>query len=538
MEELLAGIDPTACRVDFNWGAQSPLALALFLEAAKKRGIDLGKLQGGLHYDPLADAASTGSLPLSEGATWTQLAGLIRETGAVAPDYQLLMVSNHPWHNAGATIVQDLAFTLAAGVEHLARLGDAGVAPELVLPRLGFRFSVASNYFFEVARLRAARLLWATIVREFGVNDPKLAQTRIHASTSGWNKSVFDPNVNMLRVTTEAMSAVIGGVQSLSVLPFDSTFRTPDEFSYRIARNVQLVIREESGLDKVIDPAAGSYYLEKLTDEIAEAAWKLFQQVEEKGGLLAALKSGFVQQEIAGTRSAREKKIHGRVDTFLGTNSFPNLKEHMLERIGFEAIHGVKSASGGKLAPDSFLAALRQAFASGATVGQALALPADALKVAAVPFWRGPQAFEELRLATEKHVQNGGKQPVVFLWTQGSLAMRKARATFCLNFFGTAGYSVVDTNGFKAVEEGIAAAVAAKADVVVLFSSDEEYATLAEPVFAAVKAQLPNATRLIAGSPTEIIEALKAAGADDFVHMRTNAIQFLKQSHEKLGVKA
>lgn len=364
------------------------------------------------------------------------------------------------FHENGATSVEELAFALAEGVERLAAAADPGFeAASLV-----FVFATGSNYFFEIAKLRAARMLWAQAVSAFGVAAPEAARMRIHARTALANKSIYDPYTNLLRATTEALSAVIGGCDSLTVMPA--------RFSPRLARNVQLILKEECHLDGVADPAGGSYYVEALTDALAREAWQLFQQVEERGGFAAA--EGFIAERLAASRAAKEKALATRRRVLVGVNNYPDLGERVL----------------------SDVTDLAQAE------------------------WRMARAFEEIRLRTERHAANSGRAPRVLLLKRGDLKMRMARATFCQNFFGCAGFEIVES-----------AEIDPAADLIVLCSSDPEYLELAREIVPQTSAPV-----VVAGNPKDQIAELQAAGVAGFVHVLSNQIETLTEWQNKMGV--
>ena len=310
----------------------------------------------------------------------------------------------------------------------------------------------------------------------------------------------YDAHVNLLRSQTEAMSAALAGVDSITVRPFDKTYQTPDDFSERIARNQQLLLKEECHLDKVVDPSAGSYYVEVLTNSLADVAWKLFLEVEDKGGFGAEVASGEIQKAVNASNEARKKAVATRREILLGTNQFPNFNEVAAEKIQNEA---AGCCCGG-----------------GHNCGEAT--------ITALDFSRGASEFEALRLATEK----SGKTPKVFMLTIGNLAMRLARSQFSSNFFACAGYKVIDNLGFDTVEAGVEAAVEAGAEIVVLCSSDDEYAELAP---AAYKALAGRAEFVVAGMPA-CMEDLKAVGIDQYVNVKSNVLETLKAFNVKLGI--
>jgi len=438
-------------------------------------GLDISKLyfdfllpesaKGNIIYDPIAE----GNYSLKEEA---------KKAG------HNLTVKTHPYHNSGANIIQELSIAISTGLEYMNVLTDEGIPAEKAASQISFSVSVGSRYFLEIAKIRALRVLWANVLKLYGVTGT----AKIHVSTSMWNATVFDSNVNMLRATTEAMSAAIAGADSITVIPYDAIFKKPDEFSNRIARNIQLLLKNECKFNKIVDPSAGSYYIETLTKEIASMSLDAIKKLESEGGLLAALKSGSVQKSIDESRKQKEKLIAQRREVFIGTNQYPNLQEKMSDKIQYKLdIH------------------------------------------------RGAEIFETLRLQTEEFAKKTGSAPKVFLWTAGDLAMRLARATFIKNFFGCAGYTVIDTNGIPNVAEGIELVKKNAPQIVVLCSKDDEYLGLAKEIFPALEKEFPKIIRIVAGNPKEA-EDLKASGAQDFIHVLTNAIESLSSYQKKLGV--
>ena len=412
------------------------------------------------------------------------------------PKFRVLTVNSNLLHNAGANIVQELGFGLAAANELVARLTDMGCKMEHVASRIMLNVGVGSTYFMEIAKIRAARLLWSKIVEQYKPECDCPYKLFINATTSEWNQSVYDPYVNMLRSTTETMSSAVAGADSISVLPFDNAYKEADDFGYRIARNQQLLLKEESYLEKIVDPAAGSYYIENLTNEIAKGAWAHFLKVEEAGGYCKALRAGMVQDEVAETARKRDLDIALRKTTILGTNQYPNLLEKMGDKVANGEKHCCCCEQG------------------------------DEVKV--LRPYRGAEAFEQLRLQTEK----ASHRPKVFLLTYGNLTMRKARAGFATNFFGVAGYEIIDNLGFATPEEGAKAALESGADVVVLCSSDDEYAELTQPVCDLLKGKVKSL--VLAGFPKEMVETYKGYGIDEFIHVKTNALDCLTKFQKQL----
>ncbi|SMO71457.1 heterodimeric methylmalonyl-CoA mutase small subunit [Saccharicrinis carchari] len=497
IETLLKNIIADAVEINFNTSHDNQKLFEALVAYVKKTNRELSQVHGSVNFDPLGCLTTSGKTGNDVDSMFNQAKDLI-EAGKNLPQFKTIAVNGKHFNNAGSTIVQELAFALSMGNEYMAQLTERGVSVNAVAGAIKFNLGVGGNYFMEMAKLRAARMLWATIVKSYSPSGLEPTKMKIHCETSQWNKTVYDAYVNMLRTQTEAMSASLGGADSLTVQPFDTVFKESDVFSERIARNQQLLLKEESHFDKVVDPSAGSYYLENLTDSIAREAWALFVEVEEKGGYLAALKDGFIQTKVKESADKRKKAVATRRENLLGTNQYPNASE--------EAGNKISKTSGCE---------------TGCGNGDTLVEP--------IELFRGAEQFEALRLATEK----AAKTPKVFMLTYGNLNMRLARSQFSGNFFGCAGYQIIDNNGFPTVEDGVKAAKAAGADIVVLCSSDEEYVDAAPKAFEAIKGE---AIFVVAGAPA-CTDDLKAKGIKHFIHVRSNVLETLQGFSSKLGIE-
>jgi methylmalonyl-CoA mutase len=428
------------------------------LEALARRPVPSGSVD----FEPLAD--------------FDRAASLIR--AVLTPLFRPVAVGAHRFSEAGATIVQELGFAIAQGADIIAQLTDRGFTADEAAQTMAFSFAIGSNYFMEIAKLRAVRTLWARIVESFGPADIRAGGMTICAHTSYLTKTIYDPYVNVLRATTEAMAAALGGADSIEVSAFDRTYREPGEASRRLARNTHLILRQEALLDRSVDVAGGSYYLENLTDSLAREAWTLFQKVEAAGGYLRYRGSGALADDIAKSHAERESAVGARRIAIVGTNQYPNLQERMLPKIERE-----------DSAP------------------------------------RYARIFEAIRLRTERYAVRSGHTPRFLLLESGDVKMRKARSGFAANFFGCAGFEI---------ETG--EAITGDPDAIVLCSSDPEYAALAPRVIEELRAAGKSTPVIVAGNPTDSIEQLKLAGVADFVHVRSNAAEVLRGWQERLGV--
>ena len=492
---LLEGICPASVELNFNTcNCKAEKLIGILADYFKGKGVDAEKCYGSVNYDAFKKPLVKGK----ENSEWVEGAAAVLKAGQALPNYRVLAVNAFLFNNAGAYISQELGYALAWGNELMAKLTEAGFTADEVAKKIKFNLGISSNYFMEIAKFRAARWLWAEIVAAYKPACECACKMVAHAQTSEWNMTVYDAHVNLLRSQTEAMSAALAGVDSITVRPFDKIYQTPDDFSERIARNQQLLLKEECHLDKVLDPSAGSYYVEVLTNSLADVAWKLFLEVEEKGGFSVAVNAGEIQNAVNASNVARKKAVATRREILLGSNQYPNFTEVAADKIQEK---GSCCCGGGHC-------------------GEAT--------IPALDFSRGASEFEALRMTTEK----SGKTPKVFMLTIGNLAMRLARSQFSANFFGCAGYKIIDNLGFDTVEAGVEAAVKAGAEIVVLCSSDDEYAEFAP---AAYKALAGRAEFVVAGAPA-CADDLKAQGIDQFVNVKSNVLETLKAFNAKLGI--
>jgi methylmalonyl-CoA mutase len=304
---LLEGIESEGSEINFSTNGKAREIISLLIAISEKNGINKSVLRGAVEADPIGRLMLNGTLCIPIEAGLDYLASLTRDTLSL-PHYRNIQVNGSNFTNTGAGTVAELAFSISMAVDYLDQLTERGIKADDAASKIRFSFGTGSNYFMEIAKLRAARLLWSLIADAYAPYQTEAFRMEIHSVTKTWNDAVDDSYINMLRTQTEAMSAILGGTDSLTVNPFDIADKAPDEFSERIARNQQLILREEVWFDKVTDPSAGSYYIENLTALIAENSWKLFLEVENKGGFLSAINSGFVKEQIKNF-ATRGKKI-------------------------------------------------------------------------------------------------------------------------------------------------------------------------------------------------------------------------------------
>lgn len=452
------------------------------------------EFRGSINYNPFRRLLKHG-LPFPKSITDEGKA--LYDTVKDVKGLRCFSVDSFLFNNAGAYITQELRYALAWGAEWLTLMTEAGLTVDQVAERIKFNMGISSNYFMEIAKFRAGRMLWAEIVKAYKPEQEEASKMCVHATTSMFNQTLYDPHVNLLRTMTETMSAALAGVNSIETLPFDRCFARPDEFSERIARNQQVLLRDESHLNKVVDPAGGSYYIETLTASIAKQAWNIFMEVEDKGGFYEMIKSGEIQKKVNESGVKRHSDVARRKEILLGTNQYPNVNETELQH----AENAPKCNCG-------------------------CSADVEDNAVESLNFDRAASQFEQIRLDTER----SGHRPKVFMLTIGNLAMRLARAQFSGNFFGCAGYEIIDNIGFNSIKEGIDAAIEKGADVVVLCSSDDEYAQYAPEAFKELNGR---ALFVVAGAPA-CMDELKALGIENFIHVRVNVLETLTDFNAKL----
>lgn len=494
VETLLKDIYLPAVEINFTCCPKNsiPLAKAL-VEYIKKQGV-ADTFKGSISFNPMKKALKHG---VKFPGDITSMALQLMDIAKDVPGLKLFAVDSFMLSDAGAYIYQELGYALAWGTEWLTLLTEAGKSVDEVADRIKFNMGVSSNFFMELSKFRATRMLWAQIVEQYKPASKDACKLHVHAVTSRFNQTIYDAHVNLLRSQTESMSAALAGVDSITTTPFDVPYKKPDDFSERIARNQQFLLKEESHLDKVVDPAGGSYYVETLTVSIAREAWKLFLEVQDNGGFLASINDGKVQAAVKASSEKRHTDVARRKEILLGTNQFPNVNEMAAEKIEVKP-------------------------------GCSCGCSADAKEQGGegLPTARAASDFEALRLATEA----ASNRPKVFMLTIGNLAMRLARAQFSTNFFGCAGYEIIDNLGFETVEQGVDAALEKGADVIVLCSSDDEYATYAPEAYKYLNGR---AEFVVAGAPA-CMDELKAQGINDFVHVRCNVLDVLRDFNSRL----
>jgi methylmalonyl-CoA mutase len=512
----------------------SPLpALAVAL-AGPKTDSSAG---GSLVADPLGWLLSHGSLPMSLACCFDDLVDGMKEAAKAGTFTRIAGVGAHIWHECGATAVQELAFALATGAEYWRWLLNCEITPGEIAARTQLSFAVGVDFFMEIAKLRAARVLWAKMTGAFGA-DAGAQKVFIAARTAAWDKTLYDPHVNLLRIITQALSAVVGGADAIDIRPYDEVTGAPTELGARLSRNLHAILAEEFSFENQIDPAGGAWYVEVLTEQLARKAWTLFQEVGKRGGMAKAVLAGYPQSLVARAAEDKQALVNTRRRPILGTTAQPNLREE--PRSASPAV--APAVARRKSVPKSIksFSALLAAAAKRTTLPTlriAWTQKRDSGPTAAAlkPF-RAAEGFEAVRRAGDDFLTRSGRRAQVFLAKMGPAKQHKARADFASGFFAIAGFELDDRKSFATAEEAADAAVASGAAIAVLCSTDDTYPQLA-PVFAQrIKAARPALIVVLAGHPGEQEKEFRTTGFDEFIHLRSNVRATLTQLQRLAGV--
>lgn len=544
MEAALKDIVLDAISVHFQGGLSSNAIASMLFVCAQKNNVALNDLKGCIANDPFKILLEDGTLPVDLSSVYDAMAELTKYCSLNSKNLKTICVDGQVYSNGGASAVQELGYILSTAVEYIREMLDRGLGINEIASSFRLSLTVSGNYFMEIAKIRAARVLWAKIIKEFG-GDESSANVYIHARTARWNKTKFDPYVNMLRCTTEAFSAVVGGCDGLHVSPFDEIIRSSDEFSRRISRNIHFILGDECDLKKIIDPAGGSWYIEWLTDQVAKESWKVFQEVESDGGMLKSIKNGLPQSKIEEIRLEKVKALSKRKEVLVGTNMYPNSTEELLDEraMNYEDIFNDRSKKSSKDADVSILSkdidSLVDAVKSGATVGTVgnaiFSKVSSSLTVNKIEKHRAAENFEELKLASMKYKKENGNSPRIFQANIGPSRFYRARADWTSAFFQVGGFEVMSENDFDSVNDAVNGFKNSNSEIVIITSTDDTY-TKEVPSFAkAIKEVNSNAYVIVAGVAGDNESSWREAGVDDFVNVRVNNYEMLNTLLKKLG---
>ncbi|WP_066060718.1 methylmalonyl-CoA mutase subunit beta [Neobacillus soli] len=451
------------------------------------------KISGYIGSDPIALCVEEGFF-FDEGFNeWVKQIELVK---GKLPNLRTVLIDTVPYHNGGANAVQELGIAMAEGVFYLENLQENGMELEEILAKMIFQFSIGGNFFMEIAKLRASRVLWNRITELYGAND-QARKMIIAAETSSFTKTVHDQHVNLLRAGNEAFAAVIGGVQYLHVGNFD-VLKGATPFSERIARNTQLLLKEEAHLKKVIDPAGGSWYVEELTNQLAEKAWGFFQQIETNGGILEVLKSNWLQQEITAIYEKRNMDIQTRKQSIVGTNVYANLEENVSDKKHLKEKRHICGRD------HSFI------------------------EIGTIPQRRLAEPFEELRSKAKQLKEKFGSTPSVGMVCLGELKQHKARLDFMKGFLAAGGIKSVESKPIVNVEDAKQFVLDLRTNFVCFCGTNDQYEFQGHEILSALKSEFPERIFYLAGLPIKEKQAQwQREGIKQFIHVKSNCYETL-----------
>ncbi|MBN1299859.1 MAG: acyl-CoA mutase large subunit family protein [Melioribacteraceae bacterium] len=561
-EVIFRNIDISKYPLYIHCGFTSIPLLMMITAYADLNNIQMNTLSGAFEADPYNYLIKSGKLPVSLSRVFYDMKTSIQWADKNAPGIKVIGISGLAYNNAGCSTAQELAYILATSVDYINKLIDRGLTIDQIAPMIRITVGIGSNYFMEIAKLRSLRVLWSNIIDAYGGNDTSRKLT-VHGRTSVYNKTVFDPHVNILRATTEALSAVVGGIDSLHTGSFDETYSVPDEFSRRIARNTQIILKEETHLDRLIDPAGGSYFVEKLTEELASNAWKEFQKIEEFGGMLKALQDNYPQKEIDSVVGLKNKDLRKRKKVIVGINMYSNSKEnrpvlkadfkpdksqkHKDKSVQIKSTRDQNKVNKAikefkdfqNLNDPSVIEAGARALSAGAEIAEIYkASPkysSEAVSIETLHFHRAADQFESLKYASLQLEEMLGRKPSVFLANMGVLKQYKARADFARSFFEVAMFNVISSKGFNTAGEAAEALLNENAEFVVVCSSDDKYPGTVPELAAEIKKLKPGVKIILAGYPVDQIQMYKDAGVDEFIYLGCDAYDILSRLIESIS---
>ena len=491
LEQLFKGIDLNTIAVSLVVESETQAVVDGFFEYAEKNLTSKKNLKGYLDLGILTKYVTKGSL---NSAALDAVVKFINKSSSY-PNFRALTISGTPFLDSGSNQVQEVAYTLNALVFVADGCLNRGVSEEVIFNNLAIQLGIASEFFIEIGKFRAFHSLLKLIAKKYRVTEFNPLMT---AKTSVWSKSVTDAHTNMLRATTETMSAILGNVDGVLIDPYDKEFKAPTDFSSRIAGNISTILREESYLGKVANPVDGAYYIEEITTKIAEKSLELFKEIEQYGGFYQAFENEVIQKQISEIRQEKIKLISQRRLPMVGVNKYPNLMETIASQL----------LSSGELNNPKLLTPRRASL-----------------------------EIEAVRKTTEKLVEETGKRPIVELTSYGNLTMRKARAAFSYDFLGVSGFEIWQEKSFENALKAAEGSANSESDVVVICSSDPDYEESALAFVKAFRAQDTNKILLLAGNPVGITDQLNQAGLDGYIHIKSDVIQTISNIQEKVQHK-
>ncbi|MGX2960377.1 methylmalonyl-CoA mutase family protein [Peribacillus sp. JNUCC 23] len=481
-------------------GLQSKVLKGL-INACKKQGVTS---RGVCAEDPISEWAQAGEIPSQTNAFFSQWFKEIKQYQEKSAQMKTVLIKTPVFHNAGANAVQEIAIGLSIAAYYIEEAQKQGLAVQDFVEKIVFSFALDSTYFMGIAKLRAARRLWAGMAEAYGANCESF-KMNIHAVTSRVTETKYDEHVNLLRTANQAFAATIGGIQYLEIHPFSHASGREDPLADRIARNMHVILSEESQLASVVDPAGGSFYVEQLTNELAKKAWTAFLELDEAGGILTSLKEGRIQEQIKAVYKEKERNVALRKDSMIGTNVYPNPAD-MLKQ-------------------------------SESAVTNSYLTIRDPIPIPPVSLCRLAEPFERIRTRSEAYKNNIGTSLKIGLLNLSEMKSYKLRADFIKGMLATGGIETRDSQGLVVEQDAIQFVEQSGIRVFCLCGSNDDYELYAGKIVTEIKRKYPATILYIAGQQSsEISERLKSEGVKDFITVETNVLEILAQLQLELGV--
>ncbi len=493
------GINLEDYPIYFNAGDIYSEFAPLFIDYLNSKEYDLTKIKGNIGADPFGEILINGGSKYSVDHLISSLAETISILHDSVPNYGAITLNGAFYYNAGATAVQELAFSFANLIDLITKLSQYGLQPHQIFPKIRLHFSVSSDFFMNIAKLRAARVLWAKLAEAYGL-DATYQKVKIHSSTSMRDKTKLDPYVNILRNSIAGLSAILGNSESIDIGNFDFAYGHPSELSLRISRNTQLVLLHEAHLNDTIDPVSGSYYIESLTNDLINSAWKLFLDIDTSGGFWNAIQSGNIQSLIADSANIIDQSYQTRRSTLLGTNKYPILKQKLPTD---NPPYQFKDIAFKELTP-------------------------KITEVQSIKITRFAYQFELLRDNASKFEQITGALPQILMLNFGEVNEWKPRNDFALDFLQVAGFDCIQSPAFNSYEDAMIFFIDQSCpNSIAICSSDAKYESLLPELSFLIKKYKPMCNIILAGYPEGMIDEYKSYGIDHFVHLKANIFETL-----------
>lgn len=552
LDRALDGVHLNMITLALEAGAAFVPAAALVAALWERRSVDPTACCAAFNADPLAVLARDGHLTRSLAASLADVAALAAWTASRYPNSRAIRVGTAPYHHAGATATQDLAFSLATAVEYLRAMTHAGMTIDAAAQQLTFSYAIGCNIFLAIAKLRAARRLWARVAEACGAKDPA-RQMLMHVRTSKRVLAARDPWINILRNTSCLFAAGVAGADVITSTPYDAPLGEPTDAARQLARNTSHLLAEECAVHRICDPAGGSYYIERLTDELCDKAWAIFQSIEGQGGMAAALQSGWIRAQIDSAFAPHARNIATRKDAILGVSEFPDpaprptprtVDRECIRRDAASRLSARPERPSAEVSRTSETSVLDRAVAMARENAAIFEIYESLLRDAQphahldIPIHVHPYAapFEHLRDACDLYAEQCGVRPSVFLAAVGPLAKRLPRVNFCKDLFIAGGFRVLEGDGDGNAADIPAAFSRSNAPIAVICGNDDAYAVVTSLAPALHRA---GAKRVVlAGNPGPNESAYRDAGIDRFVFVKCDVVSLLTDLLAEEGVYA